>query len=432
MDLAPADQLQVNLLRLWQHEALQQGAPAREEIRPVLTDLMRVILRPHPALVFAEGSPEARVIRGLFPAGLPSAGAARELAEALRRPLELDARDCGLVGDSVVMRELLEVAARLAPTTATVLISGETGTGKELLARFVHTRSLCGSRPLVTMNCAALSESLLLSELFGYEPGAFTGASARGRQGKLEAADGGGLFLDEIGDLPAAGQAALLRFLDSGEIQKLGRVKPIQVNARLICATNRQLEPLVAAGAFRADLYYRIALLPLALPPLRDRLEDLPLLVREFMVQLQRSHRRARPDRVADEAMNMLLTHGWPGNVRELRFTLERAFLLCDEEAIAVRHLPALAERGPDAKPDSRGSEIAGRLAQVRSSLFRDRDHWARFLCARMDREISNSDVTAEFDLSEAAARVRLSTLVSLGLLTASGAKRGRRYRVHL
>jgi DNA-binding NtrC family response regulator len=237
-----------------------------------------------------------------------------------------------LIGRSAAFDTMLGLVARVAPSDMTVLLLGESGTGKELTARAVHARSARRDGPLVTVECTGLPESLFESELFGHEKGAFTGATAL-KEGLIDAADGGTLFLDEIGDVPIGLQVKLLRLLESGTYRRVGGLEPLRSDFRLVCATNRDLEAMVRSGQFREDLYYRIHAFPIRLPPLRDRREDLPLLVDAFLAELN-AGKRLGPD-----ALQALLAHPFPGNVRELRNLIGRAALLADGDVIRAEHL---------------------------------------------------------------------------------------------
>jgi DNA-binding NtrC family response regulator len=243
-----------------------------------------------------------------------------------------------LVGGSAGLERVKQLVARIAASESNVLIRGETGTGKELVARAIHEGSPRAGGPLVAVNCGALPEHLVESELFGHRKGAFTGADEH-RAGLFEVADGGTLFLDEIGELPKALQPRLLRALESGEIRRVGDSHPITVDVRVVCATHRALEEMVAAGGFREDLLFRINTFEVAIPPLRERLDDLPALVRHF-VRKARPH--APPDAVVaePELFRVLESHQWPGNIRELANVIEHALVLCDELPLTVAHLP--------------------------------------------------------------------------------------------
>jgi len=251
----------------------------------------------------------------------------------------------GLTGTSEAIARVAELVARVGPTPATVLVTGETGTGKELVARAIHAASPRASRPLVAVNCAAFAESLLDSELFGHERGAFTGAD-RARAGLFETADRGSLFLDEAGEMSLALQAKLLRVLVSGEVVRVGSTTPRKVDVRLIVATHRDLLARIAEGTFRQDLYYRLAVVPIAVPPLRERPEDLPALVAalstEIAVELKLPMRPLRP-----AALAKLRRYDFPGNVRELRNLLERATILARGADIGPEDLPLLSDRQP-------------------------------------------------------------------------------------
>jgi len=242
-----------------------------------------------------------------------------------------------IVGNSQVMRATLEIARQAAASSATVLLLGESGTGKELLARYIHQHSPRTAKAFVPTNCAALPESILESELFGHEKGAFTGA-IRNRQGRFVEASSGTLFLDEIGEIPLHVQVKLLRALQEGEIEPVGG-RASKVDIRLVCATNRDLAGEVKAGRFREDLFYRINVIPIRIPPLRDRIEDVPLLTDHFLRTFAGKHGKA-VDGVTDGALRLMGNYGWPGNVRELENAIERAVVLCRSNLIGVDDLP--------------------------------------------------------------------------------------------
>jgi formate hydrogenlyase transcriptional activator len=232
----------------------------------------------------------------------------------------------GMVGSSAALMEVLDLVRTVAPTDSTVLIEGETGTGKELIAGAIHARSRRRDRPFIKLNCAAIPLGLLESKLFGHERGAFTGAIAR-KIGRFEAADRGTLFLDEIGDISLELQAKLLRVLQEGEFERLGSNHTQRVNVRLVAATNRTLFKLVSEKRFRSDLYYRLNVFPIPVPPLRDRAEDIPLLVRHF-VKKYAERMEKRIEEIPVKAMNALGSHSWPGNIRELQNFIERSVIL--------------------------------------------------------------------------------------------------------
>jgi two-component system response regulator HydG len=260
----------------------------------------------------------------------PTARASRERDQALAEAKPNDM--AGIVGNCPSILTLFTHIGKIAPTDSTVLVLGETGTGKELVARSVHQHSLRADKTLISVNCAAIPETLIESELFGYEKGAFTGANAS-RMGLIEAADGGTLFLDEIGELPMEAQARLLRFIQEGEIRRIGSVHSRKVNVRLICATHRNLQQLSAEGQFRQDLYYRINVLCLSLPPLRERGKDI-LHLAEGMLQTQATRLGKELMRLSPRAIQAITTYQWPGNVRELEHAIERAVVLSDSEEI--------------------------------------------------------------------------------------------------
>ena len=237
-----------------------------------------------------------------------------------------------IVGESPAIRELKEVIARVAPTGARVLITGENGSGKELVARGIHRRSPRADQPFVEVNCAAIPAELIESELFGHMKGSFTGAFAD-RPGKFEQADGGILFLDEVGDMSAAAQAKVLRALEEGVVTRIGATKAISVNVRVIAATNKNLAEEIAGGRFREDLYYRLNVVPIAVPPLRSRREDIPLLVERFAGELVRNS-GVKAKAIEPMAMKALMAREWPGNVRELRNAVERLLILSTGETV--------------------------------------------------------------------------------------------------
>jgi two-component system, NtrC family, response regulator AtoC len=262
---------------------------------------------------------------------------------------QLDARFGleNMVGESPPMREIFEVVQQVAPSRATVLLSGESGTGKELVAKAIHQLSPRARLPFVTVHCAALAPTLLESELFGHEKGAFTGAHER-RIGRFEQAQGGTLFLDEIGEIDATVQVKLLRFLGERTFERVGSNKTLTADVRLITATNKHLEELVKAGRFREDLFFRLRVVEIQLPPLRERTGDIPLLAQKFLREFARENGKAVNDFTAD-ALEWLMHYSWPGNVRELRTAIEHAVVLCRGEKISARDLPAPVRAGGSA-----------------------------------------------------------------------------------
>jgi len=235
-----------------------------------------------------------------------------------------------IVGNSPAIQKVLNRVAKVAATESTVLITGETGTGKELIACAIHKTSKRAGRAFVSVNCAAIPQPLIASALFGHEKGAFTGATGR-RLGRFELAEGGTIFLDEIGELPKETQVALLRVFQEHEFQRVGGNRSIRTNVRVIVATNRDLEAAMAAGAFREDLFYRLNVFPLEIPPLRERREDIPLLVRYFIDRYAREAGK-RIKSVSKDTFDLFQSHNWPGNIRELRNVIERSIILCDTE----------------------------------------------------------------------------------------------------
>jgi len=279
---------------------------------------------------------------------------------------------CGMVARSPVMQRVFETIRQVAPTTATVLVRGAPGTGKELVAKAIHELSTRSKGPFVALNCGAISEGLLESELFGHERGAFTGATQT-REGKFEYADGGTLFLDEIGDMPLALQVKLLRVVQEREIVRLGSNRTIKVDVRLIAATNRDLDAEIQKGNFRQDLYWRLKVVAIDLPPLQERPEDVPLLVESFLDELAREHGR-EPLRIDDEAMAVLKANEWPGNVRQLRNAVETMVLLARGPVLGVDDLPAeVQEAGkPRSKALATVDDLAGlTLDQWEKELIR-------------------------------------------------------------
>jgi formate hydrogenlyase transcriptional activator len=247
----------------------------------------------------------------------------------------------GMVGSSATFREVLDQIRIVAPTDSTVLIEGETGTGKELIAHAIHTLSRRGGRPFVKLNCAAIPLGLLESELFGHEKGAFTGAVSQ-KIGRFEAANGGTLFLDEIGDIPLELQAKLLRVLQEQEFERLGSTHTHRVNVRVVAATNQDLATLVAEKQFRMDLYYRLNVFPVAVPPLRHRLEDIPMLVAHFAhTYAERMAKQIQT--IPSDSMEALVRYAWPGNIRELQNFIERAVILTQEDVLRLPALPSIA-----------------------------------------------------------------------------------------
>ena len=275
--------------------------------------------------------------------------------------------DHNMVGDSPRMKEIFQFLSRVAPSESTVLIGGESGTGKELVARAIHRNSPRADKPFVAINCAALTETLLESELFGHEKGSFTGAIAQ-KKGKLEVANGGVVFLDEIGELAPVLQTKLLRVIQEREFERVGGTRPISIDIRLIAATNRDLAECVKAGTFRKDLYYRLNVVSLTMPPLRDRKEDIPLLAAYF-VQKYASRCKVRPKGISEPARACLMNYDWPGNVRELENAIERALVLSTADFILPEDLPeSVLERATPAGID--GAKYHSAVKEVKKQLI--------------------------------------------------------------
>jgi two-component system, NtrC family, nitrogen regulation response regulator NtrX len=303
--------------------------------------------------------------------------------ERLRMALE---EESVLVGKSAPMQRLRQEVVRAAPTGATVLIMGESGTGKELVAREIHTASRVAGGPFVQVNCAAIPEELIESELFGHEKGSFTGAVRR-QTGKFVEADGGTIFLDEVGDMSARTQAKVLRVLEAGEVEPVGAPRVRQVNVRVVAATNRDLTEAIRDGRFREDLFFRLNVVPIRTPPLRERTDDIPDLVEHFTRRfVERDHRR--PRRFASSALALLKARSWPGNVRELKNLVERVLIMTDADPIEAKDLPPEARVSP--------SEISERgLSMTTLSEFKEFAE-RQFLMAKLRENGWNISRTAE------------------------------------
>jgi formate hydrogenlyase transcriptional activator len=253
---------------------------------------------------------------------------------ALREEIDKASMFEEVIGTSSALQMVLARAAKVAPTDSTVLIMGETGTGKELIARAIHKRSKRSERPFISVNCAAVPSSLIMSELFGHEKGAFTGAVQR-RLGRFELAEGGTIFLDEVGDLPMETQIALLRVVQEREFERVGGTEVLRADVRIISATNRDLQTAIADGAFRNDLYYRLNVFPIKLPPLRDRKEDVPLLVNYF-VDRYATRAGKKIKHIQKKSLEALQEYSWPGNVRELQNVIERSLIICETNEFSI------------------------------------------------------------------------------------------------
>ena len=253
---------------------------------------------------------------------------------ALREEIDITRMFEEIVGSSPALQAVLSQVAKVAPSDSTVLITGETGTGKELIARAIHRRSQRSSRAFVSVNCAAIPRDLIASELFGHEKGAFTGATQR-RLGRFESAEEGTIFLDEVGELPAETQISLLRVLQEREFQRVGGNESFQTDVRVVAATNRNLETAIAEGRFRDDLFYRLNVFPIEVPPLRQRKEDIPLLV-EYFVDRYAGKAAKKITGINKRSMELLQSYAWPGNIRELQNVIERSVIICDSESLSV------------------------------------------------------------------------------------------------
>ena len=286
--------------------------------------------------------------------------------QALREDIDRASMFEEIVGSATSLRQVLAQVAKVAPTDTTVLILGETGTGKELIARAIHKRSRRAGRAFIRVNCAAIPTSLIASELFGHEKGAFTGALQR-RLGRFEAAEGGTILLDEIADLPAEAQVALLRVLQEREIERVGSSHPIAVDVRVIVATNQDLEAAVARGTFRADLFYRLNVFPISVPALRQRADDVPVLV-EYLVERFAKRAGKRITRIEQRTMALLQAYDWPGNVRELQNVIERAVVLSEGETFSIDE-SWLKAKAPATNGEQERTTIEAALAATRGRV---------------------------------------------------------------
>ncbi len=305
-----------------------------------------------------------------------------------------------IIGSSAQMQEVFKIVARAARSEASVIIYGESGTGKELVARALHKNSPRRDMPFIKVNCGALAEGIIESELFGHEKGAFTGALHR-KRGRFELADRGTIFLDEIGEITPAIQIKLLRVLQEQEFERVGGEETLRVDVRVIAATNRDLKKEVEAGRFREDLYYRLHILPITLPPLRERLEDVPDLARFFLKKLKRRHALIA-ESLDDSALAVLQEYHWPGNVRELENIIERAAVLCDHEVISAEDLPPLTR---DAEAfllqDYGDADLNTILEKVESSLIRQAMQRAHGVKAEAARRLGIKTTTLLYKLSK-------------------------------
>ena len=302
-----------------------------------------------------------------------------------------------MIGDSPALSRVMEAIRRAAPTNATVLIQGESGVGKELVARMIHRNSLRARERFVQVNCAAIPDDLIESELFGHEKGSFTGATEK-QIGKFEQADRGTIFLDEIGDMSLKTQAKVLRVLQEGEVERLGSARTTKVDVRVIAATNKRLEEEIERGAFREDLYFRLAVIPVSVPPLRERADDIPALVTYFVDQFSKEH-NLRPKRLAPAALEVLRRHRWKGNIRELRNTIERLVIMSPGDEVGVEALPdAVRGDGSGWTADARGGGPRAESAGVGPGTLREFKEVAerQFLVEKLREHGWNISKTAE------------------------------------
>ena len=315
-------------------------------------------------------------------------GRLRDENRTLKRAVEARHQ---MVGESPAVREIWDKIKRAAPTTATVLLLGESGSGKELVARAIHRNSLRSRDRFVQVNCAAIPEELIESELFGHEKGSFTGATEK-QIGKFEQADRGTIFLDEVGDMSPKTQAKVLRVLQEGEVERLGSARTIKVDVRVIAATNKDLEAEIEKGTFREDLYFRLSVIPIRVPPLRDRREDIPVLVRHFVDLFSRENNR-RPQRFTPAALDFMKNARWKGNVRELRNTVERLLIMTPGDTIDVddlREVVRVEKQAPAAEAVSSPHIAPGTLKEFKESAER------KFLVEKLREHAWNISKTAE------------------------------------
>ncbi len=287
----------------------------------------------------------------------------------LQSQVKDDLRPVNMIGNSGKMKDVYELVNMVAETNSTVLIRGESGIGKELVADAIHFLSKRSKKNLIKVNCSALPDSLIESELFGHEKGAFTGADSR-RKGRFELAEGGTIFLDEIGDIPLSTQVKLLRLIQQREFERLGGTETIKVNVRIIAATNRNLEELIGNGEFREDLFYRINVFPIFIPPLRERRNDIPMLVDHFIEKFNKGN-NTNVKRITTSALNMLMVYSWPGNIRELENCIERACILSSENVIHSYNLPPSLQTADSSNTRSKGG-LTYTVEQVEKQLIRE------------------------------------------------------------
>lgn len=336
------------------------------------------------------------------------------LKDQLRDRFHLD----NIVGAHGAMEELYKIVKKVAPTNSTVLIHGESGTGKELFAKSIHYNSPRKNKPFFAINCAAIPETLLESELFGYEKGAFTGAVSR-HMGLFEQANGSTLFLDEIGDLTQSTQAKLLRALQEKEVRRIGGKETIKLDVRIIAATNKKLEQEIEAGKFREDLYYRLNVIAFTLPPLRERLTDIPILVEYFLKKLDETHKEKKG--ISSDVLQCLMHYPWPGNVRQLESVLERSYILCEDATITVEHIPA--EVRQYAQPQTPIDKLKSNLDELIDAKLTASEYRLYLYLNRLDPRDDNfhhslepKEIIERLDINRDTFFVGVSKLRELGL----------------
>ncbi|MFW5835915.1 MAG: sigma-54 interaction domain-containing protein [bacterium] len=362
---------------LWQHEVL--GTLSVD--RPVST---RKRLEDDLSLLSIITAMIAQAVQ-IYKSHLEENALLKEENRRLRDALYQSVKPSSIVGNSRSMRQCLALLEKVYNKSTPVLVLGESGTGKELIAQALHFNSERKDKPFVSFNCAALPENLAESELFGHEKGSFTGASAS-RKGKFEEADGGSIFLDEVGELSPGIQAKLLRVLQNGEVEKIGSNRPIKVRVRVICATHRDLPAMIANGEFREDLYYRINVFPITIPPLRERGSDILLLANHFVERYSEVH--GNPvKRISSPAIDLLMSYHWPGNVRELENTIERAVILSEDGVIHSYHLPPSLQSAQSSNTKMHGT-LQSRMDELEREMIVEALKYARGKMAKAAREL--------------------------------------------
>ncbi len=420
------------ILELTIHVAESSGITLDDEMQETLESEIHELLeisRNRKELTLLDPSREKGLLRKIFPAGLQALSDYSDLPDSPRVLTEQAALQVGIIGKSPSLLNIIHKALLIAETNARVLISGETGTGKDLLAKLIHVNSSRRHKELVIVNCGALDPHLAVSELFGHEPNSFTGADPKGKVGRIAAANGGTLFLDEVADLPQVAQAALLRVLDRGEIQTVGRAKPSNVDVRVICATHRNLSDMVEQGTFRADLYYRLFVAELHLPPLRERENDVMLLAWHILNVLHIEYGRSIPRGFTQDALELMRQYRWPGNIRQLNHVIEHAFIETSSDLIGTEFLPMLRDK-QQVLPNHHNILHADTEKVIVKVIGDASNKMLNFLAANGNTWFSTSTLADDNKVSESFARVRLRALADAGVLEATGDRRGRRYRL--